>query len=612
MGRRSIPLRVLALLVAVGAACEREARVPIELDLSSFSATLVDGRPEAVMADTVATHRRLVLDAGQAIELYVRLPYDARLHFTLDPRVSDDAFAIDARSGTVDQPLAPRSVKEGDWACEVDAGEPGDIVRLRFENRGASRLEWWGLRLSGTVRPQPAILGVELRPPPGPLNVIVFVSDALRADHLSLYGYRRPTTPELARLAGAHGVVFEQAYAPGPSTPSSIPTLFTSRHASAAGLNFRAVAGTNDRTLAEVMSLGGLRTAAFVGNPLMMPEFGYARGFGAFEVLKTGVAQPHYPRAATLVDRVLEYLTVNRDAPCFVYVQVMDTHTPYDPPPPQRDRFLGEGPPPPPLPRRAQDPILPVPTGTPRPGPWAPPHLDDENMNPDRYDEAILYVDEQVGRLVRGLEALGLHERTALVFTADHGEALGAEDDGRLLHGHALFEELVHVPLVFVLPWVAGERRIGEVVSHLDLGPTLVDLVGLKPPPSFIGTSHFHTRAALDPPGALLERLEPHWTTHQVLGEGLYGVAEWGMREGRWKVLLEDHRVRLYDLSADPKETADVSGKHPDVTGYLAGRIMRTSPGFTQRDRPTPIDPAPGGLDRPLAEALRALGYIAP
>ena len=63
-------------------------------------------------------------------------------------------------------------------------------------------------------------------------------------------------------------------------------------------------------------------------------------------------------------------------------------------------------------------------------------------------------------------------------------------------------------------------------------------------------------------------------------------------------------------LSADPKETADVSTKHPDVAGYLAGRIMRTSPAFTRREWPVPIDPSAGGLERPLAEALKALGYI--
>jgi arylsulfatase A-like enzyme len=147
-------------------------------------------------------------------------------------------------------------------------------------------------------------------------------------------------------------------------------------------------------------------------------------------------------------------------------------------------------------------------------------------------------------------------------------------------------------------------------VSHLDLAPTLVDLAGLPPPGGFIGASHLQPRVAIEPPAAFVERLEPHWTTHKVLGEGAYGVAEWGIREGRWKLLVENARTRLFDLSADPKETSDVSGKHPDLTAYLAGRIARTSPGFTQRDRPPTVDPSAGGLERPLSDALEALGYI--
>ena len=149
-----------------------------------------------------------------------------------------------------------------------------------------------------------------------------------------------------------------------------------------------------------------------------------------------------------------------------------------------------------------------------------------------------------------------------------------------------------------------------EPVSLVDLGPTLLDLLGLPVPESFTGRSFFSARTAIDPPAVLLERLEPHWTTHKVLGQERFGVAEWGMREDRWKLLLERHRVRLYDLVADPKETSDVSWRHPELTAYLAGRIARTSPAFTQRERPPVVDPAPGGLERPLAEALKALGYI--
>lgn len=608
LGRRVLPLTAL---LAACVACGRDAGVPVELDLTSIAATLVDGVPQAVTVETAGDHRRVVTKPGEMVEYVVRIPRDPVVRFTLDPRVTADAFAITVGADAAEHVARARSDGKGDWTVDVDLGAPGDLVRLRFQNRGTAPLDWWGLRLGGTVDPQPPLLPPDVRPPKGvPINVVVLVSDALRADHLSLYGYRRPTTPELARLASQHGVVFDNAYSTGPSTPSSIPALFTSRPASVLGLNFRAVPGGGTRTLAEAFSLGGVQTAGFVGNPLLLPDFGYARGFGAFEIVRSDADRPRYPRAGTFVDRALEYLTVNRDAQSFVYLQVMDTHTPFDPPSPQRGRFAGEGPPRPTTPVRASDAPLPIPSGM--SGPWAPVlHVDPEDFDPDHYDEAILYVDEQIGRLVRGLETLGIADRTALVVTADHGEALGAEDDGRHLHGHALFEELVHVPLVFWLPWVRGERHVTEVVSHLDLAPTLVDLAGFPPPEAFVGTSHFQPRVAMEPRAAFLERLEQHWTTHKVLGTGEFGVAEWGIREARWKLLVENARTRLYDLSADPKETSDVSGRHPDVTAYLAGRIARTSPGFTRRDRPPIVDPTAGGLEQPLSDALKALGYIA-
>src|SRR6185436_9331640 len=268
--RRALCAVLVGIALALG--CEGEARVPVELDLAAFGLTLGDWTPRSIVVEAVGPRRRIVQVPGDAFELFVRLPFEARLRFTLDPRTPDDAFAVSVGAGSTMTALRPRRVGEGDWESTVDGSEPGGIVRLRFENRGALPLAWWEPRLTGTARPLAPVIGLAVRPPAGPLNVILLVSDALRADHLALYGYRRPTTPELARLALQHGVVFEHAYAAGPSTPNSIPSLFTSRHPSAVGVSFPAAPGRTDRTLAEAFSLAGTRTAAFVGNPLLMPE----------------------------------------------------------------------------------------------------------------------------------------------------------------------------------------------------------------------------------------------------------------------------------------------------------------------------------------------------
>jgi arylsulfatase A-like enzyme len=218
-------------------------------------------------------------------------------------------------------------------------------------------------------------------------------------------------------------------------------------------------------------------------------------------------------------------------------------------------------------------------------------------------------VDDQIGRLVRGLRDLGLAERTLLVVTADHGEALGDEDDGTFLHGHSLYEELVHVPIVLSLPWSKGGHRIADVVSAVDLAPTILDLAGIPIPESFTGTSWLAARPSIDPPAALFERLEPQWTTHHVLAPGRYGVAEWGLREGRWKLLMKDDQVRLFDLDSDPKETKNVATDHADVARLLVGRIARTSPTLSGQERPPYVDPT-AGAERSLTEALKALGYL--
>lgn len=604
--------------------------MPVELDLTATTMTLADGRPHAIEVDTTSGSRRLVAPPGAAIDLYVRAPGDAQLRFTLEPQVPEAAFGVSWQSGGRDRTLTPRRAPEGEgnWQVALDA-EDGALVRLRLENRGTVPLPWWGIRLSGTAPAQPPLLDAQVRATPGsPLNVVLVLSDAMRADHLGLYGHWRRTTPELIRLAADHGIVFEHAYSTGPSTPNSVPGLFESRPASAVGIALTPQSGRSDRTLAEAFSLVGVRTAAFVGNPLLMEKLGYSRGFATYESIPSNRGTDRFVRADVLVNRVIEYLSVNRDASSFVYVHFMDTHNPFDPPPPFRGRFANTESQRPPLPRRSTAPsALPPPpppksdTPTPvflptepdqHPGPWKTETPTDvqkraDNLDPVHYDEAIAYVDSEISRMMRLIDALGVAKRTVVVLIADHGEALGPEDDGTQLHGHSLYEELAHVPLVVLVPWLPAGRRIPDVVSLVDLGPTLLDLAGVPIPASFTGTSFFAERHAAEPRGAMLERLNAPWLTTTYIGPG--SVVEWAMREGPWKLLLEQPRARLFDLSADPKETTDVSRAHPELAGYLAGRIARLSPALGGQGAATETMPA-GELERPLTDALKQLGYI--
>jgi arylsulfatase len=605
---RSRACAALALCLAV--ACDRVPREPVEIDLTSFGLAYVDGQPRPLEVEESSGHRRIVEAPGQAVELFLRLPYDARLRFTIDPQTPPDAFAVVVRVADRTQAARTRRIAEGDWEATLDQAAEGTIVALRLENRGTGPLAWWAPRLVGTARTRAPVLSASDRPRGETKpNVVLVLVDALRADHLSLHGYPRATTPELARLLAEHGIVFERAYAAGPSTPNSIPTIFTSNYPSVLGINFRAGTRAGKRTLAEGYSLGGVRTAGFVANPLLMDGFGYARGFGAYEILRREDEPTHFTRADAMVDRALEYLSVNRDAQSFVYVHLMDVHNPFDPPAPYRDRFANDGLLHPVAPTRAPEAAEEPEIRPAREGPWRPHEGHQDGLDPTHYDECIAWVDAQVVRLIRRLDELGIGDRTAVVLTADHGEALGNEDDGRFLHGHAVFEELARVPLLMWLPWLEKGRRVEQIVSSIDLAPTLLDLAGVAVPSSFAGTSLFRPTPSPEPPAALVERLEPQWTTRHVLSPGRFGVAEWGLREGSWKLVMDEQRVRLFDLGTDPKETTDIHAAHPDVTGYLVGRTARLSPGLSRREKPPTVDPTAGD-ERSLTEALKALGYI--
>jgi arylsulfatase A-like enzyme len=225
-----------------------------------------------------------------------------------------------------------------------------------------------------------------------------------------------------------------------------------------------------------------------------------------------------------------------------------------------------------------------------------------QKFHPDRYDEAVAYTDHVFGRFVDALGELGLADRTIVVFTADHGEPLGQR--GQLFHGTSLHEELVHVPLVMLLPAARRGARVGAVVSSMDLAPTLVDLAGIPTPQRFVGRSLLQSRTRQRPPSAFGEQPPFPWGP-KVEGRPYL----WYAREGRWKLLMDPNRVALYDLSTDPGESKDVSAERPIETGYLVGaltervQLLRGGP---------PAGPAALRPEarRKLDSALRALGYV--
>jgi arylsulfatase A-like enzyme len=306
---------------------------------------------------------------------------------------------------------------------------------------------------------------------PGARPNILFISiDTLRADHLGCYGYQRPTSPHFDRLA-AEGVRFARAVAPSSFTLPSHVSMFTGQEM---GVHHVASAGTAiaDRvvTITEVLHDAGYATFGFGCAPYLKRQFGFAQGFDFYDdrLANVGVRESHAAVTSDkVVNRALQRIKEPRGKPWFVFMHMWDPHFDYVPPPPYNTMFSGD-----------------------YHGGFSMHNFEQNHgfvvgMDPadyaytvSQYDGEIAWTDSQLGRLFDALKKMGLWEKTAIVLTADHGEEF--LDHGQRGHGHSLYDELVHVPLIVKLPGAASHKVIDCAVSLIDLYPTLAELAGVR------------------------------------------------------------------------------------------------------------------------------------
>ena len=400
--------------------------------------------------------------------------------------------------------------------------------------------------------------------PHRPPNVLVFLVDTTRADHLSAYGYERATSPSVERLA-AGGVLFERAFAPSSWTRASTASLLTGLDPVHHGARSRDQRVAPEATLlAEHLAGAGYQCAAIVTNPHVTALWGFDRGCATFE--DVGASTESWQDADANV--VLEHVVRRLDElaadprPFFLYVHTIDPHGPNTPPAPYDRLFTSD-------PRPAPDPgeLLP---GTPT--------TELDNLRA-LYDAEIRFADQAFGRLLDELERRGLFEDTLIVFTSDHGEE--HLEHGRGGHGQQLFQELVRVPLVIKFPrgrW-AG-RRPSARASLLDVVPTILAALALEAAGPFDGVDlsaaieAAPSPSAWDPASAWEERplfLDLDLVRH----DGELHRAQ-GVVRGRYKYIQEEEpqaRRFLFDLVADPLERVNRIESEVEVAEELAGLV---------------------------------------
>jgi arylsulfatase A-like enzyme len=316
-----------------------------------------------------------------------------------------------------------------------------------------------------------------------PPNVLLITIDTLRADHLHCYGQPLPTSPHIDAFA-ARSVVFERAIAASGYTGPAHASMMTSRYPRRNSMGFSngllALGGIE--TLAEAFRQGGYDTAAFVSNSVLGAQSGLNRGFEVYDDELPSVEGNRpavFERVAPqTVERALAWLGRARTKPFFLWVHFQDPHGPYTPPAPYLDRFR--------LPAVDGEAELTVVDDNAGQGGIPPYQLIDGLRRASdyrsRYAGEIAYMDQSVGELLAAVEQ---HRPTIIALTADHGESFG-ESDFYFAHGHSAAPDLSHVPLIVNAPGLRAERR-ADLVGHVDVMPTLLELAGRPVPAGLAG-----------------------------------------------------------------------------------------------------------------------------
>ncbi len=427
-------------------------------------------------------------------------------------------------------------------------------------------------------------------------NIIVYMIDTLRADHLGCYGYGLDTSPNIDRFA-LDGILFERAQAQSAWTKAAVASVFT-------GL-WPQVHGANDDpdllpsqavTVAELLRDVDYHTAAITSNGNAHQYFGFAQGFDYFKYLDKAGPDLQPATSTDVHEAVVGWMDLHAgEQPFFLFVHTVDPHLPYDPPEPYRSRLAS----------LVED----VSIGT----------IDAiqelfarvERAPRERieklvalYDAEIAFNDHSFGRLVEELKRRRLYRDSLVVLLSDHGEEF--LDHGSLTHGKTLYAEILDVPLIVKLPGNQGAgRRLRQIAQHVDLLPTLMDLLGEEVPGGIQGRSLL--------PLLLAEGAPAGWPDVAVSHLELRGRTATSLLGGRFKLIVRQGREHLdafpelYDREQDRQEQSNLAPERSVLAKLMANRLQRLDAALVAGLGSEQIGEQE--LEE-IAGQLRALGYL--
>lgn len=421
-------------------------------------------------------------------------------------------------------------------------------------------------------------------------NVILITLDTTRADHLHCYGYDRATSPNIDRLSAA-SILYEVATAPTSWTLPAHVSLFTGKFTSSHGARyhpdgplrltdviqgkkkwqqFRARGLAQDEvTLATLLKKARYATGAVIGGPWLKRVFGLDKGFDYYDDDQISTLNGRLAEQVTA--SALRWIKQSDHKKFFLFLNYFDPHKPYMPPAQFARAFL------------------------PKRGELGAGANSVEKVNA-LYDAEILYMDKYVGKLLDKLKAWNLYDSSFIIVTADHGELLG--EHNKFGHGKCLYQQELHVPLLFKYPGTEMRANRTNVAVQLpDVFVMVLESLGIPAPEGI--------------QGGLPPRIG-----HPIVAE-VYPSSNPTptAQDGDWQAIFDGHfkflwnskgNHVLFHLGDDPGENVNLVSQYPDRARQMSFKLKE----FLAKLPPPGPPPPARELDQSTKDALRSLGYV--
>ncbi|MBZ5688261.1 MAG: sulfatase [Acidobacteriia bacterium] len=375
-----------------------------------------------------------------------------------------------------------------------------------------------------------------------PPNVILITLDTTRADRMGFLGSNRGLTPNLDALAH-EATVFSRAYAQVPLTTPSHAAILTGTYPQFNHVSYMGdPLGKGLPFLPEILHRNGYKTAAFVGALVLDPTKlapGFDQGFDVYDAgfhrRRRGEDNYHSleRRGEEVLSRASAWLSKHSAGPFFLWIHLYDPHDPYTPPEPYRTRYQA-----------------------------------------DPYDGEIAYTDFVVGRLISDLRKRGLFENSLIAVMADHGEAFG--EHGEKHHGIFLYDETIHVPLLFKLPRQHSATKVETRVGLVDVAPSILQALHLPVPHAMQGQALLSSKT----PDRMLR---PGQRSDSSARRAVYSESGYGHLSFGWSMLkawragnylyVDAPERELYDQAADAAATHNLASSSKAVADTAAEQM---------------------------------------